>query len=163
LWTPSYPSFSNLLLNLALLIIARVEPYLKFSLDHHSWAHFLFIQNFFPDYINKPTEPRGADSLLVARHRRTVLSAVADRGLVLPATQEAVWRRHSIQFAASHFLASADRTRYSSFMRADAILLGVLLSLVCKEPFIVEVSQALREIDRNGGNPAPRDFDFLAT
>jgi peptidoglycan/LPS O-acetylase OafA/YrhL len=130
---------------LSLLIIAGVDIFLRFPLDFHFWAYFLFIQNLLP-------VTQGQSGPLLTIHFWT-LATEEQFYLLWPL---AVWffpqRRRlcviagalillifGIRSTASYFVSSPRILEYWSVARVDGILLGVLLALVINYWMVVKI------------------------
>ena len=141
---------------LSLLIIACIDTLLRFHLNYIFWAHFFFIQNLMPGYLSQ-YEP------LIMSHFWT-LATEEQFYLLWPL---AVWffpiRKKlcgiasllillifGIRFAAPHFISSPHVLEYWSLSRADGILLGVLLALVCNHWIVVKIKPYAKWIALSG-------------
>lgn len=120
----------------ALLVIALGDAALKFRPDFHFWLYFLYIQNLFPGFLKQ------SNPFLLIQYWS--LATEEQFYLLWPL---AVWffpqRKRlfgfacalivlvfGMRFLVSQYVSDASFIRYCSLTRADAILLGVLLSLV---------------------------------
>jgi peptidoglycan/LPS O-acetylase OafA/YrhL len=121
---------------LVLLIIAGFCAYRGFPLDYHFWSHFAFIHNLFPDYVkhDSPVVMIHYWSLAVEEQFYLLWPLVVwmfpQRRKLIAIASFLILVIFGIRFASPHFFVAANQLRYFSPMRADAILIGVVLSLI---------------------------------
>jgi peptidoglycan/LPS O-acetylase OafA/YrhL len=125
---------------LALLGVACVLRVVKFPLTFQFWSHFLFIQNLFPHFSSYSTPLVLTQYWTLATEEQFYLAwplvvwFLPKRRRLFAAAGFLVLVSFAIRFEASHIFSNWAQIRYLSFTRGDAILLGVMLGFVYKEP-----------------------------
>ncbi len=124
---------------LALLMIACGDAVLKYHPDYHFWTCFLFIQNLFPGFLVQPNPFVVTQYWTLATEEQFYLLwplavwFLPQRKKLFGLACVLIALIFGIRLLVSHLdLTPPSFIRYCSLTRADAILLGVLLSLVYK-------------------------------
>ncbi len=142
---------------LALLAIGGAEFLLGFPPDRYFWSHFLFIQNLLPDYIKHQHTPAMLIqywSLATEEQFYLLWPLVVwffpDRRKLFGIGSFFIVLICGLRFAAPYFCSSPYQIRYCSLTRADAILLGVLLALICHKALFERVKPAAKWVSLIG-------------
>jgi peptidoglycan/LPS O-acetylase OafA/YrhL len=130
---------------LALILIGIIETCLKFHLDLYYWSHFLFIQNLLPGYGLRSNPIVLVHYWSLATEEQfyllwpLVVWFVPKRRNLLGVAAVFIALSFVFRFAAPHMFASPEEVHYFTPMRADAILLGVMLSLIQGETIFTKI------------------------